>query len=71
LTPTAGDARCLMFGHLVRLAVWHLHSTWRDDAPVADKLEQVKSALQRIYPLDLLQTSGARHLWATLGQEAA
>jgi putative DNA methylase len=62
LTPTAGDARCLTFGHLIRLAVWRLRSTWRDDMPVADKLEQVKMALQGICPLDMLQTSGARHL---------
>jgi putative DNA methylase len=54
LTPTAGDARCLSFGHLIRLAVWQLRSTWHDDAPVADKLEQIRTALQRIYPLDLI-----------------
>ncbi|NIV35500.1 MAG: hypothetical protein GWN58_40430 [Anaerolineae bacterium] len=54
LTPTAGDARCLLFGHLVRLAVWQLRSTWRDSAPVEDRLAQVRTALQHIYPLDLL-----------------
>lgn len=54
LTPTVGDARCLLFGHLVRLTVWSLRSTWRNDAPVADKLERVRKALQQIYPLDLL-----------------
>jgi len=46
LTPTAGDARCLLLGHLIRLAVWKLHSTWRNDVPVKDKLEQVRTALQ-------------------------
>jgi putative DNA methylase len=55
LTPTLGDARCLLFGHLIRLAVWQLRSTWRDDVSVADKLEQARTTLQRIYPLDLLQ----------------
>jgi putative DNA methylase len=54
LRPTAGDACCLSFGHLIRLAVWQLRSTWRDDVPIKDKLEQVRTALQRIYPLDLL-----------------
>ena len=54
LTPTAGDARCLLFGHLIRLAVWQLRPTWRDDAPVEDRLGQVRTALQQIYPLDLL-----------------
>jgi putative DNA methylase len=54
LTPTAGDARCLLLGHLIRLAVWQLRSTWRNDLRVQDKLEQARTALQRIYPLDLL-----------------
>ena len=54
LAPTAGDARCLLFGHLIRLVVWQLRPTWCNDVPVTDKLEQVKAALQQIYPLDLL-----------------
>jgi adenine-specific DNA methylase len=54
LTPTAGDARCLLFGHIIRLAVWQLRSTWRSDVSVKDKLEQVRAALQRICPLDLI-----------------
>ena len=55
LMPTAGDARCLTFGHLTRLAVWQLRSTWRDDVAVGDRLERVRTTLQQIYPLDLLQ----------------
>jgi putative DNA methylase len=54
LTPTAGDARCLLLGHLIRLSVWQLRSTWRNDMPVQDKVEQVRVVLQRIYPLDSL-----------------
>jgi len=54
LTPTPGDACCLMFGHLIRLGVWQLRPVWRDDVLVTDKLEQVRSALQQIYPLDLI-----------------
>jgi len=54
LTPTAGDARCLSFGHLVRLAVWQLRAGWRRNVPVESKLEWVKAPLQQIYPLDLL-----------------
>jgi adenine-specific DNA methylase len=52
LTPTAGDARCLLFGHLTRLAVWQLRSIWRNDASIVDKLAQVKGELQQIYYLD-------------------
>jgi len=62
LTPTAGDARCLLFGHLIRLAVWQLRSTWRNDLRVQGKLEQVRTALQRIYPLDLLHRLVAQTL---------
>jgi putative DNA methylase len=62
LTPTAGDARCLLFGHLIRLAVWQLRFTWHNDVPVDDKLEQVRTALQRIYPLDLLHRLAAQTL---------
>jgi hypothetical protein len=59
LTPTTGDARCLLFGHLARLAVWQLRSSWRSDLSVTAQLAQVKTALQRIYPLDLLNRMAA------------
>jgi putative DNA methylase len=54
LTPTVGDARCILIGHLTRLAVWQLRSTWCTDAPIKDKLVQAEAKLQQIYPLDLL-----------------
>jgi adenine-specific DNA methylase len=54
LTPSVGDARCILLGHLIRLAVWQLRSTWRADAAVEDKLAQVEAQLQQIYPLDLI-----------------
>ncbi len=33
LKPTAGDVRCIVFGHLTRMGVWNLRSKW--DATVA------------------------------------
>jgi len=54
LEPTPGDTRCLLFGHLARLAMWRLRPTWHRDAATAAKLTQVRYELQRIYPLDLL-----------------
>jgi adenine-specific DNA methylase len=54
IASAAGDARCLILGHLTRLAVWELRPVWRDDVPVTDKLTQVKAVLQQICPLDLL-----------------
>jgi hypothetical protein len=65
LTPTAGDARCLLLGHLVRLAVWQLRSNWREDVPVEDRLGQVRTALQQIYPPDLLHRF-ATHILSSL-----
>jgi putative DNA methylase len=55
LTPTAGDAYCILLGHLTRLAIWTLCPTWRKEMPVKDKLERVKATLQQIYPLDLIE----------------
>jgi adenine-specific DNA methylase len=60
ITPTMGDARCLLFGHLTRLVVWQLRQAWRDDATVTDKLAQVKTALQQIYALDLVNRLAAQ-----------
>jgi len=54
LSPSIGDARCLLFGHLVRLVVWQMRSKWQKDAPIRTKLESVEQSLQQIYPLDLL-----------------
>lgn len=54
LTPTVGDARCLLSGHLIRLAVWQLRPMWQRDAAISAKLTRVKVVLQRIYPLELL-----------------
>jgi putative DNA methylase len=62
LTPTVGDARCLLFGHLTRLAVWQLRSIWRGTASPTDKLEQVKATLQWCYPLDLVNRLAAQVL---------
>jgi adenine-specific DNA methylase len=54
LAPTEGDARCLLFGHMVRLAIWQLHPKWNRTATTKDKLDQVKTTLQRIHPIDLV-----------------
>ena len=36
--PTAGDVRCVTYGHLIRLAVWNLRKEWDKKAPVAEKM---------------------------------
>jgi putative DNA methylase len=54
LVLTEGDARCLLFGHLIRLAVWQLHFDWDSTKSTKNKLDQIKTTLQRIYPIDLI-----------------
>ena len=37
-TPTRGDTRCIVFGHLTRLAVWRLRQSWDVTLPTARKI---------------------------------
>lgn len=46
ITPTQGDIRCMIFGHMVRLTVWHLRPTWNRDLSIAEKLTTVAKNLQ-------------------------
>ena len=37
-TPTHGDTRCIVLGHLTRIAVWDLRDAWIRARPTAEKL---------------------------------
>jgi putative DNA methylase len=41
VVPTEGDIRCILFGHLIRLAIWHLRSIWDNAAPIEARLAAV------------------------------
>lgn len=45
LRPTYGDTRCIIFGHLVRMAVWSLRKNWNAMLSTAQKLRVVASHL--------------------------
>ena len=45
LKPTRGDIRCVINGHLIRLAIWRLRDQWEAALPVATKLELVTKEL--------------------------
>jgi hypothetical protein len=62
LAPRAGESCCLLFGHLTRLATWRLRPNWHSHIATAEKLGQIRTTLQRIYPLDLLPQLAARTL---------
>jgi adenine-specific DNA methylase len=38
VNPTRGDLRCILFGHMVRMAIWHLRHIWKRDNTVEEKL---------------------------------
>ncbi|MGC8491643.1 MAG: DUF1156 domain-containing protein [Syntrophobacteraceae bacterium] len=38
LATTVGDIRCVTFGHLIRLAVWHLRTGWDQHLPTERRL---------------------------------
>lgn len=41
IRPTRGDARCLAFGHVTRIATWELRQGWKASEPVEAKLRTV------------------------------
>jgi adenine-specific DNA methylase len=41
LKPTLGDTRCIIFGHLVRVTVWKLRTTWKQALSAQKKLVAV------------------------------
>lgn len=38
MKPTAGDIRCIVFGHVTRMAIWNLRANWRKELPATDRL---------------------------------
>jgi len=44
---TKGDLRCIIFGHLIRLAVWELRQAWQKNGPVEEKLARVEAHIQK------------------------
>ncbi len=48
LKPTRGDIRCIIFGHLTRMAVWNLRKEWDAGLPVAEKLTKVAKEIIRL-----------------------
>ncbi len=43
LKATQGDIRCIVHGHLTRLAVWNLRSGWNREMPTLERMEKVES----------------------------
>jgi len=56
LRSTYGDARCVMFGHLVRLAVWNLRKKWDEKLPSSEKLSEVARFIRGIGVFERLES---------------
>ncbi|MBN1400099.1 MAG: DUF1156 domain-containing protein, partial [Anaerolineae bacterium] len=41
-TASGGDIRCIILGHMVRLAIWQLRAAWDKNAGIALKLDRVR-----------------------------
>lgn len=46
--PTPGDTRCIVFGHLTRMAVWNLRTDWSLDGATEAKLATVKVEMNKL-----------------------
>ncbi len=40
LKPTAGDIRCIVYGHLTRIVIWRLRETWDGALSTAERLDR-------------------------------
>lgn len=54
MKPSAGDVRCIVYGHVTRLAVWVLRPDWDATLPTAQKLARVARALDAFADLPAL-----------------
>ncbi|NQU76680.1 MAG: DNA methylase, partial [Planctomycetes bacterium] len=54
--PTKGDMRCVLFGHLTRLAIWQLRTSWAPEAPTAERLGVVLDWMRTDFAPDEAQS---------------
>ncbi|MGA2656381.1 MAG: DNA methylase [Verrucomicrobiota bacterium] len=55
LEPTQGDIRCIVLGHLIRLAVWHLRAGWNRSLIVPERTRAVAGWISRFGGLEAVQ----------------
>lgn len=48
LVPRNGDVRCILYGHMARIAVQELSLSWDSNRPITEKLRQVSSFLENL-----------------------
>ena len=56
-TPTYGDTRCILLGHLTRMAIWTLRDGWDRTRPTTEKLATVRERVTALGDPDELARS--------------
>jgi putative DNA methylase len=56
LVPTKGDIRCIVSGHLIRLAVWHLREGWKQSFAVCDRTKAIAAWISEFGGLEAVQS---------------
>lgn len=56
MKPTAGDIRCIAFGHITRMAIWNLRPLWDACQPTEKKLAIIRAAMDDIATVDDVKT---------------
>lgn len=57
MKPTAGDVRCIAFGHITRMAIWKLRPNWRISRPTVEKLEAIRLTMDSIATVEDVHTA--------------
>jgi adenine-specific DNA methylase len=52
MKPTAGDIRCIAFGHITRMAVWKLRPSWDATLPAGRKLAIVRGTMDSLATME-------------------
>ncbi len=55
MKPSDGDIRCIVYGHLARMAIWNLRSGWDATVPTAHKLSLAQVEMERTAQLDAVR----------------
>ena len=52
MKPTAGDLRCIAYGHITRMAIWNLRPLWDAQQTTEKKLAIIRVAMDAIATVD-------------------
>ena len=75
---TVGDLRCLIAGHVARIAIRTLRPAWNRDAPLAERLRTARQCLEQITQMadvastvEVVAAGGSRARIASSSQQEA